>query len=157
MKKFQLYLIGALLVVYCCVTLASGSADNRRQFNLTSVTIVKIMENKLTVRNASGVVTTYEISAALRANRFFSQYRTGDKVRIQIQGNMLIKAEGDKVQIDPIPMPHPTKETLPGPMPHPTKETLPGPMPHPTKETLPGPMPHPTRDTLPGPLPHPKR
>lgn len=101
MKKFQLYLIVALLVVYCAVALASGSADNRRSFTLTQVTIVKIMSDKLTVRDASGKLATYEIAAKLRANKFFSLFKPGDKVRIQIQGNMLIQAE--RINTQPIP------------------------------------------------------
>jgi hypothetical protein len=107
MKKFQLLLIVTLLVAYCAVMLASGPADNRRQFNLTQVKIVKIMEDKLTVRNASGQVVTYEIGATLRANRFFSQYKPGDLVRVQIQGNILIQARGNNVQAMPNPIPQP--------------------------------------------------
>jgi hypothetical protein len=98
MKKIHLFLIVTLLVVYCTVTLASAPADNRRQFNFTQVTIVKIMEDKLTVRNAAGQVSVYDIGANLRANKFFAQYKAGDVVRVQIQGNVLIQAQGNTIQ-----------------------------------------------------------
>jgi hypothetical protein len=101
MKKFQLLLIVLLLVAYCTLVLASVPADNRRQANLTQVTIVKILEDKLTVRNTAGQLVTYEIGATLRANKFFSRYKPGDVVRIQVQGNLLIQAEGNNPPVVP--------------------------------------------------------
>ncbi len=93
MKKFKKSFWVAIIVAFCTVSLAWATTNTRQSFNLLNVTIVKITENQVTVRNSEGKLLVLEVTSELRANQSLRNFRIGDKVRIQIQGNALFQVQ----------------------------------------------------------------
>ena len=93
METFQKSLGVAIIVVVCTVSLAWATTNTRQSFNLLNVTLVQITENQVTVRNSEGKLLVLEVTSELRSNRSLTNFRIGDKVRIQIQGNALFRVQ----------------------------------------------------------------
>jgi len=93
MKKFQKSLGVAIIVAFCTVSLAWATINTRQPFSLLNVTLVKIADNRVTVRNSEGKLLVFEIASELRSNQSLRNFKIGDKVRIQVQGNALMQVQ----------------------------------------------------------------
>ena len=103
MGKFQTSFWATLIVTLCAASLAWAPADNRRPFQILNVTLVKIADDRITVRNSAGKLLVFEVTSELRSNQSLRNFKIGDKVRIQIQGNTLFQVQQRGALPNPIP------------------------------------------------------
>jgi hypothetical protein len=108
MKKLHTRFALTVIVFFCAISFAWAPADNRRPFKIANVTMVKLVDNMVIVRQGKapdGRLLVFEISPELLQSRGFERYAVGTQLRIQIHRNALVQVRLHGDTSDRIPLP----------------------------------------------------